>query len=129
VIESPTSGGARSDAQRRGVVIESPTSGGARSDAQRRGVVIDIRQLPPELLLAPPPVPAPAVPGASLADLERYAILATLAANRGSTSKTARQLGLSVRTIQYRLHAYHPRSRASDGTARHPPPAAHTTRR
>jgi DNA-binding NtrC family response regulator len=48
----------------------------------------------------------PVVPGASLAELERYAILETLKATNGSTTKAAEILGISVRTIQYRLHEY-----------------------
>jgi DNA-binding NtrC family response regulator len=48
----------------------------------------------------------PRIPGSSLAEIERYAILETLKATGGSTSKTAEILGISVRTIQYRLHAY-----------------------
>jgi two-component system response regulator HydG len=54
----------------------------------------------------------PIIPGATLRDLERYAILETLKATGGSTSKAAEVLGISVRTIQYRLHQYNeaPRS-------------------
>ena len=54
----------------------------------------------------------PAIPGATMAELERYAILETLKATGGSTSKAAEMLGISVRTIQYRLHEYNeaPRS-------------------
>jgi DNA-binding NtrC family response regulator len=48
----------------------------------------------------------PIVPGASLADLERYAILKTLEHTGGSTSRAAEILGISPRTIQYRLHEY-----------------------
>jgi DNA-binding NtrC family response regulator len=48
----------------------------------------------------------PAIPGSKLADIERYAILETLAAVGGSTSKAAEVLGISSRTIQYRLHQY-----------------------
>ena len=46
------------------------------------------------------------IPGARLSDIERYAILETLAANGGSTSRAARVLGISVRKIQYKLHEY-----------------------
>ncbi len=46
------------------------------------------------------------VPGASLAEIERYAITKTLAAVSGSTSRAAEILQVSVRTIQYRLHEY-----------------------
>jgi len=47
-----------------------------------------------------------------MADIERYAILETLKSTAGSTSKAAEVLGISVRTIQYRLHEYNeaPRS-------------------
>lgn len=49
---------------------------------------------------------APPVPGSTLAELERYAILETLRATGGSTSRAAEALGISVRTVQYRLHDY-----------------------
>jgi len=49
---------------------------------------------------------APQIPGASLADIERYAILQTLEAAGGSTSKAAKILGISVRKIQYKLQEY-----------------------
>jgi DNA-binding NtrC family response regulator len=50
--------------------------------------------------------PAPAVPGSTLADLERYAILATMEHCHGSTHRTAELLDVSVRMIQYRLREY-----------------------
>lgn len=46
------------------------------------------------------------VPGATMAEIERWAILATLEATNGSTAKAAELLEISVRTIQYRLHEY-----------------------
>jgi two-component system, NtrC family, response regulator HydG len=46
------------------------------------------------------------VPGASLAEIERYAITKTLAAVGGSTSRAAEILDVSVRKIQYRLNEY-----------------------
>ncbi|MEO8550512.1 MAG: sigma-54 dependent transcriptional regulator [Kofleriaceae bacterium] len=49
---------------------------------------------------------APSVPGSTLAEIERWAILATLEATDGSTAKAAEMLDVSVRTIQYRLHEY-----------------------
>ncbi|HVY45335.1 MAG TPA: sigma-54 dependent transcriptional regulator, partial [Minicystis sp.] len=54
----------------------------------------------------------PRIPGCSLADIERFAILTTLAATGGSTAKAADILEVSVRTVQYRLHQYgiHPKS-------------------
>jgi two-component system, NtrC family, response regulator HydG len=46
------------------------------------------------------------VPGATLAELERYAIEKTLQAVDGSTVRAAEMLDVSIRTIQYRLHQY-----------------------
>jgi two-component system response regulator HydG len=46
------------------------------------------------------------IPGATMAEVERYAILATLEATNGSTTRAAEMLDISVRTIQYRLHEY-----------------------
>jgi two-component system, NtrC family, response regulator HydG len=48
----------------------------------------------------------PRVPGATMAELEKHAILSTLDAVGGSTSKAAEMLEISARTIQYRLHEY-----------------------
>lgn len=48
----------------------------------------------------------PRVPGASIADIERFAILRTLEACGGSTSKAATILGISARKIQYKMHEY-----------------------
>jgi two-component system response regulator HydG len=48
----------------------------------------------------------PRVPGATMAELEKHAILATLEAVGGSTSRAAEMLDISARTIQYRLHEY-----------------------
>lgn len=46
------------------------------------------------------------IPGSTMAELERFAILKTLEATDGSTVKAAEVLDISVRTIQYRLHEY-----------------------
>jgi two-component system NtrC family response regulator/two-component system response regulator HydG len=46
------------------------------------------------------------IPGASLAEIEREAILRTLELQGGSTSRAAEMLGISVRKIQYRLKEY-----------------------
>jgi DNA-binding NtrC family response regulator len=48
----------------------------------------------------------PVVPGTTIYDLERFAILRTLEACKGSTSKAATILGISPRKIQYKLHEY-----------------------
>jgi two-component system, NtrC family, response regulator HydG len=52
------------------------------------------------------PFDGPPVPGATLAELEKFAILKTLEAVEGSTVRAAEMLDISVRTIQYRLHQY-----------------------
>jgi DNA-binding NtrC family response regulator len=48
----------------------------------------------------------PAIPGSTLAALEKYAILKTLEHTGGSTSKASEILGISPRKIQYKLHEY-----------------------
>jgi two-component system response regulator HydG len=48
----------------------------------------------------------PQIPGSSMAAIERYVILKTLEQTGGSTSRAAEILGISTRTIQYRLHEY-----------------------
>jgi DNA-binding NtrC family response regulator len=76
------------------------------------GAMIEPRQLPPNVRPRLAPAGVPAVPGATMAEIERYAILETLKSTGGSTSRAAEILGLSARTIQYRLHEYNaaPRS-------------------
>jgi DNA-binding NtrC family response regulator len=46
------------------------------------------------------------IPGMTIAELERIAILETLKNVGGSTSKAAKILGISPRKIQYKLHEY-----------------------
>jgi two-component system NtrC family response regulator/two-component system response regulator HydG len=48
-----------------------------------------------------------AIPGSTLAEIEREAILRTLEAVQGSTSKAAGMLHISARKIQYKLKEYH----------------------
>jgi two-component system response regulator HydG len=67
---------------------------------------IEAEDLPPELRTETELDALPIVPGASLRELERYAILKTLEAVGGSTGKAAETLGISVRKIQYRLQEY-----------------------
>ena len=76
------------------------------------GPVLEPRHLPPNVRPTAAPTGMPPIPGSTLAELERYAILESLKATGGSTSKAAEMLGISVRTIQYRLHDYNaaPRS-------------------
>ncbi|MDB4937946.1 MAG: hypothetical protein JWP87_4918 [Labilithrix sp.] len=70
------------------------------------GPHIDVRHLPPSLVPAEQRGGPPPIPGTTIQDLERYAILKTLEACGGSTSKAASILGVSPRKIQYKLHEY-----------------------
>jgi len=71
------------------------------------GTMIEPKHLPPNIKpVSASHLGAPVIPGATMAELERYAILETLKATGGSTSKAAEMLGISTRTIQYRLHEY-----------------------
>jgi two-component system, NtrC family, response regulator HydG len=68
------------------------------------GSEVDADDLPFD---AAQPVQGPVrIPGSTMAELERHAILATLEATQGSTSRAAELLDISVRTIQYRLQEY-----------------------
>jgi DNA-binding NtrC family response regulator len=84
-----------------------------------RGERVDVEHLPPTVAPAGRGAHGvdarPPVPGSTIADLERHAILETLKAVSGSTSKAARILGISPRKIQYKLHEY--------GSPNAPPPA------
>ena len=64
--------------------------------------------LPPTLRGPRPHQPrgATLIPGATLYDIEREAILRTLEMVGGSTSRAAEILGISVRKVQYRLKEY-----------------------
>jgi DNA-binding NtrC family response regulator len=74
--------------------------------------VLEARHLPSSVVPVAPAAPGLKIPGSTMAELERFAILETLKSVGGSTSKAAEMLGISARTIQYRLHEYHqaPRS-------------------
>jgi two-component system, NtrC family, response regulator HydG len=53
------------------------------------------------------PVQGPVrIPGSTMAEIERHAILSTLETTEGSTTRAAEILDISVRTIQYRLAEY-----------------------
>jgi transcriptional regulator with PAS, ATPase and Fis domain len=77
---------------------------------------VGLGDLPPEVLeagAAGPRVGAavagdgrPLIPGASFREIERHAILATYEACGQSPSRTAHILGLSPRTVHYRLREY-----------------------
>jgi DNA-binding NtrC family response regulator len=70
------------------------------------GPEIDARHLPPSVVPDSAREGPPLIPGATIAELERYAILKTLESCAGSTSKAALILGVSTRKIQYKLHEY-----------------------
>jgi two-component system response regulator HydG len=71
------------------------------------GSEIEPRDLPRELWSGHRPADEmPAIPGATLQEVERYLILKTLEHVGGSTSKAAKTLGISPRKIQYRLAEY-----------------------
>jgi DNA-binding NtrC family response regulator len=71
------------------------------------GARIELRHLPSSLnASAQDQGAAPRIPGTTIYDLERFAILRTLESCKGSTSKAATILGISPRKIQYKLHEY-----------------------
>ena len=87
-----------------------------RAVVMARGAEIEPRDLPRELMSKMRGDDTlPSIPGATLRELERYAILRTLEHVGGSTSKAAKMLGISPRKIQYRLNEYRsvPHSSAS----------------
>jgi DNA-binding NtrC family response regulator len=55
---------------------------------------------------APAPPPPTAAPGETLEEHERRAILAALQRNNGNRTATAAELGISRRTLHYRLQEY-----------------------
>lgn len=52
------------------------------------------------------PADLPVSPGASLKEIEKEAIVKALADNGGNRQRTAEALGISLRTLQYRLKEY-----------------------
>jgi len=69
------------------------------------GNLITVAELPPTLQPSQDKSPIH-IPGSSLAEVERYAIMKTLESTGGSTSKAAELLKISVRKIQYKLLEY-----------------------
>jgi DNA-binding NtrC family response regulator len=67
---------------------------------------IERRHLPANIAPKAEPNGPPRIPGSSIDDIERFAILKTLEMCGGSTSKAAAVLGISSRKIQYKLHEY-----------------------
>lgn len=64
----------------------------------------------PEPIEPPPPAPRPmpqdATPATTMTEVERQTILDALKRNDGNRSATARELGISIRTLYYRLAEY-----------------------
>jgi two-component system response regulator HydG len=78
--------------------------------------VIRAADLAPQIVSAErPSTGGPPVPGSTIAELERYAILKTLEHTGGSTSRAAEILGISTRKIQYRLREYQDGARPPAG--------------
>jgi DNA-binding NtrC family response regulator len=70
------------------------------------GDTLEPAHLPPELAVSSRRGGAPVIPGATMDELERYAIMKTLESVGGSTGRAAEVLGMSVRKIQYKLQEY-----------------------
>jgi DNA-binding NtrC family response regulator len=71
-----------------------------------KGTHVPVAALPTTVKPSRTVLDMPEVPGATLAELERYAILETMRMCDGSTSRAAAILGLSLRTVQYRVNQY-----------------------
>jgi two-component system response regulator HydG len=93
-------------------LVAHPWPGNVREleNALERAVVlcedgrIDVAHLPVDV--APVSKGTVRIPGSTMAEIEKYAILATLEATSGSTARAAKMLDISIRTIQYRLNEY-----------------------
>jgi two-component system NtrC family response regulator/two-component system response regulator HydG len=75
-----------------------------------------LRRGDPAVRIGAPATGQVRIPGSTLADLEREAILRTLEAVSGSTSRAAAMLGISPRKIQYKIKEYQ-----QDGAVVEPP--------
>jgi Response regulator containing CheY-like receiver, AAA-type ATPase, and DNA-binding domains len=71
------------------------------------GPRVTAAELPPNVGSAAVRTAGIRIPGSKMEDIERHAILTTLEATGGSTTRAAEILGMSVRTVQYRLQQYH----------------------
>ena len=85
-----------------------------------RAADIGVEDLPPDIAGAERSAGSiPTVPGATLAEVERHAIVSTLEHTGGCTSRAAEILGVSVRTVQNRLRRYRNQTagQSTDGPA------------
>jgi DNA-binding NtrC family response regulator len=72
--------------------------------ARRR--IVELHPAPLPAPAAPPPQAPDASSPATLEEIERQHILAALARNNGNRRATAQELGMSLRTLYYRLSDY-----------------------
>jgi DNA-binding NtrC family response regulator len=79
---------------------------------QRDSLISRAEQMGCSIIASDRPAVGVKIPGSTIQELEKHAILETLKAVGGSTSKAAKMLGISVRKIQYRLRDW--RLRAAD---------------
>jgi len=99
------------DAARRLVTYAWPGNVRELLNAMERATVlaagrrVEVDDLPPELASRAVASPRP-LGGQTLAELEREAILATLAAERGNRARTAERLGIGQATLFRKLKAY-----------------------
>ncbi|MEO8878276.1 MAG: sigma-54 dependent transcriptional regulator [Polyangiaceae bacterium] len=84
------------------------------------GNKIEAKHLPTTLTPEAERSGVPPIPGSTIAELEKYAIMQTLEQCGGSTSKAALLLGISTRKIQYKLHEYGSPMATPDGDDREP---------
>jgi DNA-binding NtrC family response regulator len=82
-----------------------------------RSAEVTLADLPPQLATAKPREGLQ-IPGATMDEIERYAITKTLEATGGSTSRAAEILNVSVRKIQYKLHEYESAPKSSRPSVR-----------
>ncbi len=82
--------------------------------------LVQAKHLPPSIKPVVAHPGQPAIPGATMEEIERYAILETMKATGGSTSRAAEMLGISARTIQYRLQSYSAAHRSDVASVKKP---------
>jgi DNA-binding NtrC family response regulator len=70
------------------------------------GARITAAELPAHLAPARKEAGGVSIPGSTMDEIEHHAIVKTMEATGGSTTKAAEMLGISVRKIQYKLHEY-----------------------
>jgi DNA-binding NtrC family response regulator len=76
-----------------------------RAVVMSKSTEVMLGDLPPQFA-AVKPREGLLIPGATMDEIERYAITKTLESTGGSTSRAAEILNISVRKIQYKLHEY-----------------------